>query len=181
MGATGRRNAIIIAILGLVGIIATAVVSNWDKMFPTKGNFETELRHFLKASGTRPFNTTREQLLTQYENVLIAQHPNDWRQIHAALAVAMKQTGDAKFDDWIKLALPIYHKYYTVKELRELNKLYSTKVMRKMAKKNALISAELMAMQGEQFQKIQVIVLSELEKAFSKEKPSQESPTAASH
>jgi len=61
-----RSNEIIIAILGLVGVLATAVISNWDKMFPNRGtvaaryegyrptgNFETELRYNLEVTGAR--------------------------------------------------------------------------------------------------------------------------------
>jgi hypothetical protein len=175
MVVTGaRRNEITIALLGLVGIIAVAVVSNWDKMFPKTGviqavysrykptgNFETELRYYLEVSGAPKLSAAHEELMTQYENILIAQHPGDWNQIHNALAKAEEQTGR----DWDQLALPIYEKYYTIEELQELNKLYSTKIVRKMVKKSRLISQELSLIRGEQFQELQVKLLSNLEGA----------------
>ena len=178
MGATGTRREITIALLGLVGIIATTFISNWDKIFrktevirsvyssyePT-GNFETELRYYLKASGATKFSATHEELMTQYENILIAQHPADWEQIHNALAKAEEETGELKFDDWVQLAIPIYQKYYTIKQLQKLNKFYSTKILQKMVKTSPLISHELSLIEGQQFQEIQVRVLSLLDKA----------------
>ena len=61
-----KRGEIIIAIIGLVGVLVTGILSNWDKVFPKQnlvqatysgyrptGNFETELRYYFDVSGTR--------------------------------------------------------------------------------------------------------------------------------
>ena len=72
-----RKTEIVIAVIGLIGVIATGVLSNWEKIFakgevltatyegysPT-GNFETEFRYFFEVSGNRAMS---EQLQEQID------------------------------------------------------------------------------------------------------------------
>ena len=63
---TKKGNEVLIAIIGLIGNLVTAGLSNWDKIFPENNvieaqhsgyrptdNYETELRHYFNVSGTR--------------------------------------------------------------------------------------------------------------------------------
>ena len=52
-------------------------------------------------------------------------------------------------DDVIKAYMPVYKKYYTIEELQELNKFYSTDLMQSMVKKNPSIAQELAPIQME--------------------------------
>ena len=47
-----------------------------------------------------------------------------------------------KLDDVIRQVLPIYQKHFTLAELQELNKFYSTEVMQGMVKKLPLITQD---------------------------------------
>ena len=47
------------------------------------------------------------------------------------------------FDERIAIILPVYSKYYTVAEIQNLIKLYSTEDMLNMSKRDDLINEEL--------------------------------------
>jgi hypothetical protein len=47
-----------------------------------------------------------------------------------------------RFEDVIKALLPVYQKHFTLGEIQELNKFYSTDVMRGMVTKMPLITQE---------------------------------------
>jgi hypothetical protein len=61
-----KRTDVIVAIIGLVGVLATAVFSNWSKLFPDQGvvtasysgykptnDFETDFRYYVDVSSLR--------------------------------------------------------------------------------------------------------------------------------
>ena len=45
-------------------------------------------------------------------------------------------------DDVIKNLLPVYKNYFSIEELQELNKFYSTEIMQNMTKKNVGLTIE---------------------------------------
>ena len=141
---------ILIAIIGLVGGVVTAVVSNWDKLFgkgetiqakttyrPT-GKFETELRYFFDVSGLREASDFQTQQLLQIEKTNeLMKNPEDAKEIIKRFDVITKEA--IKFDDVIRALLPVYQKHFSLAELQELNKFYSTKTMQNMIAKQPLI------------------------------------------
>lgn len=148
---SNRSNQVLIAALGLVGVLATGVFSNWDKLFaknPTvqaaytgykpTGDFETELRYFLDVSGSRAtMDAFQKSLIENQKQQLLIAYPNDAATITKIFDIASQEM--IKFDDIIAELLPVYQKYYTVDELQQLNKFYSTDAMRQMVKQGPLI------------------------------------------
>jgi len=142
------------AILGLVGVLVTALLSNWDKLFPKKnivkaeytgyrptGNFENELRYFFDVSGTRAMaESTNEQIIQTQTLNLLSAHPEDAERINREVDAVRKEA--IRFDDVIKAILPVYQKHFTLSEIQELNKFYSTDVMQGMANKIPLVAQE---------------------------------------
>jgi len=139
-------NEVIVAIVGVVGVIVTAVLSNWDKMFPDKnkitakvkgytptGNYETELRTFFNVSGTRAvIENMTFQLLQQMMLQTIQQYPEDAEEITMIFRTIAEES--VTLDDVIRKLLPIYQKYYSIENLQELNRFYSTEIMQQMVK-----------------------------------------------
>lgn len=151
---TSKRGEIIIAIIGMVGVVLTGVLSNWDKLFPKQnvvqatysgyrptGSFETEFRYYFDVSGTRQgLESMQKQLLLNAKNAALAQNPGDAKEIERVFQVIEKES--IKLDDVIREVLPVYQKHFTLAELQELNKFYSTEVMQGMVKKIPLVTQD---------------------------------------
>jgi hypothetical protein len=158
-----KRGQIIVAIIGLVGIVVTATFSNWDRLFPKQnlvqatysgyrptGNFETEFRYYFDVSGTRQtLELMQRQMLLNLRTDLISKNPNDAKAITKMFDVIEKES--IKVEDVLKVLLPIYQKYYTLAEIQELNKFYSTEVMQDMVKKGPLITQDAAPIQMKMF------------------------------
>lgn len=175
-----KKNEITIAIIGLIGILLTGVLSNWDKIFPdpevmqiqvnfsgyrATGNFETELRYYFEVSGVRAImENMQQQLANSFKMELTAQYPEYVEEIDAAMNVALEEA--ITLDESIKKLLPVYRKYFTVQELQELNKFYSTEIMQNMINKMPLLTQELAPLQVELFQDFERRVETRLEEIF---------------
>jgi hypothetical protein len=183
---TAGRSQIAIALMGLVGVLTTGVLSNWDKLFshvvtasyqgykPT-GDFETELRYHFEITGERKNseNQTR-QTLDAMRSLLIAKHPDDAKEINQVMEAVLEIV--PKFEDSVALSLPIYTKYFTVAELQELNKFYSTDIMQQMVKKDPLIQQEYAPIFAKAMLEYQEKLNALLEKKTVSDKPSQKPP-----
>lgn len=150
-----NSNEIAIAIIGVISTIATAVFSNWDKIFgkdkivkvkysgyqPTK-NFETELRHYFEVTGHRKLvEKHADHLILNQKNKLIQQYPED---SHLYVELMQRyQKERITFDDVIKRILPIYKDHFTLAEIQELNKFYSTESMQNMVNKNEALAIKI--------------------------------------
>ncbi|MHC4269879.1 MAG: DUF2059 domain-containing protein [Planctomycetota bacterium] len=162
-----KRNEITIAIIGLIGIIATGVLSNWDKLFPDQkmiqasysgyratGNFETELRYYFEVAGVRStIENMERQIIENLKVNLTAQHPEEAKEIKEILNIVHEET--ITVDELIKKQLPVYRKHFTIEELQELNKFYSTEIMQNMVMKIPLIAQDAAPLQVELLQKFQ--------------------------
>lgn len=154
-----RKSEVTIAFIGLVGVLATATFSNWDKMFPDKtllqakisgyratGNFETELRYYFEVSGARQLMAQmQKQLVTGMKANALAQDPEHSQEI----SMVFKEIEDdpVRFDDVIAKFLPLYQKYFTIQEIQELNRFYSTEPMQALVKKMPLLTQEAVPIQ----------------------------------
>ena len=150
-----RRYEVLIAILGLIGMLATGVLSNWDKIFPREdllvapytgyqptGRFETELRYYIEVSGLRQtLDDMQEQMLEQLRRNLLVEAPADADKINAVFEAIQEEA--ISIDDVIPVMLDIYQKHFTVEEIQELNKFYSTETMQNMIDKLPLVNADL--------------------------------------
>src|SRR5262245_56581965 len=124
-----KRNEIIIAVLALIGVLATAILSNWDKFFPKQnivqaqysgyrptGNFETEYRYFFDVSGSRAAAESLKQQLTQNMKAsLLSQNPGDAEMIAKLFDAGTKE--DISIDDIIREFLPVYQKHFTLRKV----------------------------------------------------------------
>jgi hypothetical protein len=147
------RSDVLIAIIGLVGVVFTGMVSNWDKIFHADsviseranytpaGDFESELRVYMEKSGTRAqMEDLQGRLLDAMQQQMTTQDPADAAKIVRLIAEVKKV--QPSFEDILKRLLPIYQKYYTIDEIRALNKFYSTPTMQSMIAKNPLIARD---------------------------------------
>ena len=162
-----RSNEILIAIIGLIGVLVTAGLSNWDKIFPESNvieaeysgyrptdNYETELRYFFNVSGTRLIITNMQsQLARTLKMQLSMQHPEESKMISTMLDIALEEA--VTLDEVIKQLLPIYKNHFTLAEIQELNKFYSTEAMQNMTKKLPLLAQETAPIQVEMLTKSQ--------------------------
>src|SRR5262245_9917992 len=153
-----KSSQLIIAALGLLGVIITGTLSNWDKLFgnvveakysgyrPT-GTFETELRYYFEVSGARnTIEAMQAQLLKSYKDALVSKHPTDSAEILSLIDRAAKEA--PTLDDVIREFVPLYQKYFTLQELQELNKFCSTEIMQGMVKNMPLLVQEAAPLQA---------------------------------
>jgi hypothetical protein len=80
----------------------------------------------------------QRQLLTNLKTDAISKAPEDADDIAKAMAVLEREA--IRLDDVIRELLPVYQKHFTLEEIQELNKFYSTEIMQNMAKKMPLIA-----------------------------------------
>jgi len=153
--SSSRSTEITIAIIGLVGVLATALFSNWDKLFQERGvvtaryegyrptgNLETELRYFLEISGARKFYESSPR---QSISAVIAQDPKLAQDPQAAKELSEKfERLMVPFDEWVKAIVPIYTKYFSITDLQSLNKFYSTEAMQNLVNKQPMLQEEIM-------------------------------------
>jgi hypothetical protein len=177
--ARSKKNEITIAVIGLLGVLATATFSNWDKLFPRKGeirasysgyratgDFETELRHYFDVSGTRKtVESMQKQLANNFRLTLKSKYPKDAEKIDAAMNVALEEA--ISIDEIIRKLLPVYRNHFTIPELQELNKFYSTEIMQNMVRKMPLLAQEAAPIQVEMLQEMEKRLFDKLGKIFS--------------
>lgn len=158
---TGPRKSskVLIAALGLICASATTTLVEQNVAqanvvqvkytgYKPTGVFETELRYFYEVSGVRSYLENMEkQLLEQFKQTLLSQYPDDMKLVNKMVDILSEES--LSLDDVIKAYMPVYKKYYTIEELQELNKFYSTDLMQSMVKKNPSIAQELAPIQME--------------------------------
>ena len=139
-----KNSEIIIATIGVIGTLGAATLSNLDKILPGRGvvqaaysgyeptgDFETELRYYYDVSGARrAIQSMTDNVLGGLEAQIKTRYPNDTETLSKVFQIAKEET--PTIDKVIDLSLPIYKKYFTVTEIQELNKFYSTRPMRDM-------------------------------------------------
>src|SRR5262245_15730527 len=144
-----QSEAVMVAIVGVfgtaIGAGVTGIFSNWDKLtgkvveapvvgYKPTGNFETELRYYFDVSGARQsLEAMQHQILLQSKVDLLSKFPNDAAKTNLLVEWVEKEL--PKLDDVLRAILPVYQKHFTLTEIQELNKFYSTDVMQGMVKK----------------------------------------------
>ncbi len=169
-----KKNEITIAVIGLLGVLVTALFSNWDKIFPNQnevranysgyrstGVFETELRYLFEVSGQRiMIENLQQQAVIALRNNLIIEHPENAKEINLIMDASLEEAPTV--DDIIRKLLPIYRNYFTVEELQELNKFYSTEIMQNMIRKTPTLMQEFAPLQLELIQDHQARIAAKL-------------------
>ena len=151
---SSTKNQITIALIGLIGVLLTAVISNVDKLsivfsgkstlvtgysgYKPSGDFATEFKYLFNITGLETtLDSMEQQWISSSRMQDLTQHPEDKDQINAiydAVSKEMPTVGEIE-----ERFLPIYQKYYTVKEIQELNKFFSTETMQDYVKKAPLV------------------------------------------
>ena len=146
-----------VAIITALGGIVVAIVGNWDKLFrrnsvitatfsgyrPT-GDFETEYRHYFEVSGAR--KALESWMLAQFRDGRVnalseVEGPGEADEINKAFDRIERET-PRYLDDVIRAYLPVYQRHFTLAELQELNKFYSTEAMQHMVQQLPAVMQE---------------------------------------
>lgn len=154
---SSRRNEIAIAIIGLIGVLATAVFSNLDKIFPPKnvvrsfysgyaptGDPQVEFRYFTEITGMRNLVRGMQMDMLGPIRAQIEARYKDKPEISADLLKVIDEEMEMQYDQIMNAYVPVALKYFSVAELQELNKFYSTPAMREMTHKVPLLNKEFM-------------------------------------
>jgi hypothetical protein len=96
----------------------------------------------MEVSGLRRNSENlQRQYIKNIEDLVTEAEPESSQRFKKYMAEIQKFA--PTFDDMIKIALPVYQKYFSVEEIQELNKFYSTAVMQDYVKKIPLVTQEL--------------------------------------
>ncbi|WAF84549.1 hypothetical protein NRL37_21000 [Metapseudomonas otitidis] len=142
------RNEIIIALIGLAGIIFTALISNYDKIFknsePSTNSFpyeniddlDLQLRYFIEISG---FRSSMEELKKiSAEKYKLKHNISD-------MVINCIQDNQIQTEQMIELVIKSHKNHITLQQIKELNRLYSSDSMRSYTKSSPLIVRDLLA------------------------------------
>ena len=97
----------------------------------------TRLRYFFEITGRRK---NANQFVERLRSSLISASPQNAEKINQLLTEYTKAM--LTFDETVAAEVPIYAKYYTVAEIQELNRFYSTEIMQQYLKKEPLVQQE---------------------------------------
>ena len=168
MAKSSRRNEIVIAIIGLLGVLATAFFSNFDKIFPPANLVSSsysgytpteeplvEARMFLVLTGKYDkLGRIQEAFLPSQRKYMIEKAkltPEQSAEMMQLIENELKRINQEITEENAKIT----SKYFSVSQLQQLNKFYSTPIMRQMQKKQPLIDKEygkLLALKIEELQ-----------------------------
>ena len=152
---SSKRNEILIATIGLVGVLTTAALSNWDKVFPPAnevkstfsgyqptGDLQVELRYFHEVTGFRD-NMRQMQMgiIEHFRKQAEAEGGANKVALDNAIKI-LEEELDAQIDEVMNINVLIASKYFSIAEVQDLNKFYSTPVMRERLRKDSLITKE---------------------------------------
>jgi hypothetical protein len=135
-----RKTQIWVAVVGVVGTIAGATISNIDKFresgdYVATNDIETEIRRHVELSGLREaIQSLRARLESKYKE--------KYKLSDDQLSCVM----DTSFfgNDYIDAFVEAHRKYMTLEEVKALNRIYSTDVMLNYRKKQDLILQDFM-------------------------------------
>ena len=149
---SSNKKDIYIALIGVIGIIVTALFSNWDKIFPDENivtsvysgyqpsnNAETEIKYLLHITGAEDQMTqVQHQILEIQKQQLSGMMEDDPELLKKMYAIINDElpTFNRKI---FNLSVKIQSQYFTLEEIKELNKFYSTPVMREFIRRQPAI------------------------------------------
>jgi uncharacterized protein len=181
-GDRHTQKEVLIAAIGAIGVIITGVVSNWDKLFPPNnvvtatysgyrptGDPEVELRYFMEITGMRGMTKhMQDEVVKYFKTQSVAEHGNP--ELAEKVFQIVDEELENTFDQAMNTYIPIALKYLTPEQVQELNKFYSTPIMRELVRATPLINKEYMPLVMAEMQKAQVKVQERLEKLVQEER-----------
>lgn len=140
------RNEIVIAVIGLVGVLSTGVLSSWDKVFPpshtaTKSpvvsdDINVQIRYYIETTG---FRNAMEALEKQRAERYRLEYKADRDTVDCMLDMSVPT------NQLIDIAVDAFRKHYTLEEIKELNRINALPAMVSLASKQAAISLDLVS------------------------------------
>lgn len=147
--------AIIAAVSGLAGVLVTAAFANWDKVFPPDdvvtakfsgyrptGDPQIELRYFTEITGQRDILKKMQAAILDHFHKQAESEADRDPETRAKIFKIIEEELAAQYDALMNAYVPIATKYLSLKEIQELNKFFSTPVMRELVRKLPLINRE---------------------------------------
>ena len=180
--SAAKSKEVLIAVIGLIGVLATAGFSNWDKMFPPAnvvksqfsgytptGDPQVELRYFMEITGMRANLKQMQTGMFEHFKKQTEAIPGASPELIGRMFKALEEETSTQYDEIMNAFVPIASKYLAVPELQELNKFYSTPVMREFLRKQPLINSEFIPVAMAQMQKNQERIASRLDALLKEE------------
>ncbi len=142
-----------LALIPMIGGISIALIGNWDKIFHTtvtasydgyhtSGDFDTEMRYFLEITGQRAAYDQNVRLgfdvMMNQINQAGGVPPDKLAKIRE---IALKSV--PPYDEIVTQLIPIWRSHFSLDQIQELNKFYSTPLMRKLVAEQPAIGKEL--------------------------------------
>lgn len=152
--AAPRRSEIIIAAIGLVGVIVTALASNWDKISSAGGNtsnapiasddINVQLRYYVDSNGLR---AAMESLEKARAERLRIQYKADPDTVNCMLDMGLPTS------QLVDIAVNALKGHFTLEEIKELNRISASPIMKRLAEKQPAISLDLVKGLEEAFER----------------------------
>ncbi|MCX5507687.1 hypothetical protein [Pseudomonas sp. BJa3] len=141
--ASATRNEIIIAVIGVIGVIATAMISNWDKISTPSSSvtnaalvsddINVQIRYYVETSGLRTaFEALEKQRAERYR----LEYKADKDTVDCMLDMSIPT------NQLIEIATNSFRKHFTLEEIKELNRINAMPVMVSLAAKQAAITLD---------------------------------------
>lgn len=143
-----HRNEIIIALIGLLGVIFTAVISNYDKLSDgnpkTKNKFpyenvedvDLQMRYFIEVSGLRDGLNEMNRIAAEKYRL---KYGATEEEINCILDNRIQN------EQVIELFIGAHKNHISLRQIKELNRLHSSEIMKSYNKASPLIVRDLLA------------------------------------
>jgi len=106
----------------------------------------------------------QQQGVIALRNNLIKENPENAKEINLLMDASLEEAPNV--DEIIRKLLPAYKNYFTIEELQELNKFYSTEIMQNMIRKTPALMQEFAPLQLELMQEHQSRIAAQLDKVL---------------
>jgi hypothetical protein len=143
--ASAHRNEIIIAVIGLVGVVFTAIVSNYDKLlgvtpehtsispYENVDDINMQLRYFIEVSGFR-------DSLEEMEKVTAEKYKLKYGATDTEINCILDNR--IQTEQLIELFVETMKNHMTLQQIKDLNRLYSSETMKSYTESSPLIVRE---------------------------------------
>ncbi|CAI8792560.1 hypothetical protein [Pseudomonas sp. IT-P218] len=135
-----RRNEIVIAVIGLLGVI----FSNWDKISSsvspasnapvTSDDINVQARYYIESSGIRASMEALDKARAERYRL---EYKADPETINCMLDMGLQNS------QLIDIAVTTLKNHFTLEEIKELNRIESSPLMRRVAEKQPAIALDL--------------------------------------
>jgi hypothetical protein len=180
--SAAKNKEVLIAVIGLIGVLATAGFSNWEKIFPPPnivksqftgytptGDAQVELRYFMEITGMRANLKQMQAGVIEHFKKQTEAIPGATPEFTAKMFKVLEEEMNTQYDEVMNAFVPVASKHLAVPELQELNKFYSTPAMREFLRKQPIINSEFLPIAMAQIQKNQERIASRVDALMKEE------------